>query len=212
MSSDKSNMNAQDMNENDASLNHFFKLTMRKKWKDVVSFYITNSWSRKAKLTKSEDTALHVAISNYHSGRTGLSVNSVKKMLDSISEDETLDVLSMQNDKGNTPLHLAARVGWVAICESIASQQPKLVTIRNAKGETPLFVAASHGKTEAYICLYEIYKAKKEKDQELEESQAKNEKDQESEESLCRRNNDGNTVLHTAIAGAYFGKKNHLFI
>ncbi|XP_075516479.1 uncharacterized protein LOC142551235 isoform X2 [Primulina tabacum] len=211
-------MNAQHMNEDDASQNHFFKLTMRKQWKDVVSFYITNSWAQKAKLTKSEDTALHVVISNYHPGRSGLSANFVKKMLDSISKNEAFDVLSMQNDKGNTPLHLAARVGWVAICESIISQQPKLVTIRNAKGETPLFVAACHGKKEAFICLYEIYKAtkkkdreleelqaKKEKDRELEESQAKKEKDQESEESLCRRNNDGNTVLHTAIAGAYFG-------
>lgn len=181
---------------NEELFNRFFNVTMRKQWKEVVSIYTTNSDARHAMLTKYEDTALHVAISNYNPGRRrdGLSVESVvKKMLASISEKEALGVLSMQNDRGNTPLYLAAKVGWVAICEYIASQQPNLVSIRNANGQTPLYAAARHGKTEAFLCLYEIYNAKKGKDYE-------------SDESLCRRK-DGNTVLHSAITGAYFGKK-----
>ncbi|KAK4406100.1 hypothetical protein Sango_0616500 [Sesamum angolense] len=70
-------------------------------------------------------------------------------------------VLSMQNANGDTPLHLAAAVGWVEICECIASKHRDLITIRNTKGETPLFIAAHHGKLQAFLCQHELYNDKK---------------------------------------------------
>ncbi|XP_073135620.1 uncharacterized protein [Henckelia pumila] len=221
------------LKENESLCDKLFNLSMRKQWTEVVSIYTREAEAQKAKITKSEETALHVAISNYNPKRHGISVGSVKKMLDSISDKEA--ILSIQNERGNTPLYLAAKVGWVAICEYIALQHPKLIAIRNVVGQTPLYAAARHGKTEAFVCLYEIYKTHKQNEkkqrkqgntvlnsatggacidfpvqsnevpnlEEKDKDRGEEKKDQESDESLCRRK-DGNTVLHSAIAGAYF--------
>lgn len=98
-------------------------------------------------------------------------------------------VLKMPNTRGDTPLHLAAAVGWESLCTLIASVDPNLIEIRNANGETPLFIAAHHGKLDTFVSLHGIYKKAKDK----------------ADGSLCRRK-DGNTVLHSAISGEYFSK------
>ncbi|KAL2463343.1 uncharacterized protein Fot_52999 [Forsythia ovata] len=109
-------------------------------------------------------------------------------MVKCIPAEDSLNVLSMKNEKGNTPLHLAAAVGWLTICECIASRHLELISTRNSKGETPLFLTAYHGKLDAFLCLHHLYNQKTVQEPE------KN-KGQEPDDSLCRRE-DGNTILN----------------
>ncbi|KAK6122740.1 hypothetical protein DH2020_043520 [Rehmannia glutinosa] len=180
---------SQTTNQQEITLDYLFQLTMKKKWDEVIEIYKNHSWAQSAKLTKSEETALHVSVSSYNSETISSYGGYNEIMINSIPERDVFRILSMQNDKGNTPLHLAAAVGWVAICECIASKDRNLISIRNTENETPLFVAAHHGKMEAFLCLHEMYN--------------KDKAGQEADESLCRRK-DGNTILHSAISGEYF--------
>ncbi|XP_020548099.1 uncharacterized protein LOC105158734 isoform X2 [Sesamum indicum] len=173
--------------EKEITLDYLFQLTMKKKWDEVVEVYRQQSWAQSAKLTHSEETALHVAVSSYQTESISPYESFIKEMIDCIPKGDVFDILSIQNDKGNTPLHLAAAVGWVAICECIAAKDRRLVGSRNLRNETPLFMAAHHGKLEAFLCLHEMYTKEQE----------------EVDDSLCRRS-DGNTILHSAIAGEYF--------
>lgn len=170
-----------------------FKLTMQKKWGKVVEKYEDSS-AHKIKLTKSEDTAFHIAISSYNSKSPSSShEQSIEDMISWMKKCSSLsNVLSMQNEKGDTPLHLAAAVGWKVICSRIVEEDWELIKIRNKKGETPLFIAAHHGNLEAFHSLLGT------------------EKDKKPDESLCRRK-DGNTVLHMAISGEFFSKNSSPF-
>ncbi|KAK9183444.1 hypothetical protein WN944_026596 [Citrus x changshan-huyou] len=59
-----------------------------------------------AKITNSEDTALHIAVSD---GRSDI----VLKLVESMGQNAS-NVLKLQNEKGNTALHLAAALGNAA--------------------------------------------------------------------------------------------------
>ncbi|PQM40041.1 hypothetical protein Pyn_33115 [Prunus yedoensis var. nudiflora] len=98
--------------------------------------------------------------------------------------------LERQNERGNTPLHLAASMGNVRMCECIAKRHPLLVGAPpNDDNETPLFLAALHGKKDAFLCLHNIYINRLE--------------DKQKRYNYCRRK-DGDTILHCAISGDYF--------
>lgn len=155
-----------------------FNYAMNGQWRKVVEVYKNTPGALEAKVTKSEDTLLHIAI---YVGQT----NFVFTLLDNITEQESLRILGLQNSKGNTPLHLAAELGNVELCGAIATRDPGLVSSRNSEGETPLFLAAHHGKEEAFFCLHWYQKNKE-------------------DFSLCRRSN-GDTILHSTIYGEYFG-------
>ncbi|GFQ05265.1 hypothetical protein PHJA_002670600 [Phtheirospermum japonicum] len=180
---------SQTTNQPEITLDYLFQLTMKKKWEQVIEIYRNHEWARSAKLTKSEQTALHVAVSSYNSDSSSSDGGYSEKMIGSIPEQDFRRILSMPDDKGNTPLHLAAAVGWEAICKCIASKDRDrdLIRIRNSTNETPLFVAAHHGKREAFLCLHEMY----------------NKEGQDPDESLCRRK-DGNTILHSSISIEHF--------
>ena len=121
---------------------------------------------------------MHVAI---YAGQT----HFVTSLLDRMEKEEFTRILSMQNSKGNTPLHLAAELGNLKICRSITGREPDLISSRNMEGETPLFLAANYGQKDAFICLRGYL----------------NNKD---DCSLCRRIN-GDTILHCTIYGEFFG-------
>ncbi|KAM4087407.1 hypothetical protein ACJW30_10G176100 [Castanea mollissima] len=155
-----------------------FKMAMRGQWEDVVKIYSENKTFHKAKLTSSGDTALHIAVSD---GRE----EEVRKLVGCITaQPDGKDVLNIRNDQGSTPLHIAASIGNVAMCECIAKVEPSLVGARNDDNETPFFLAALYGKKDAFLRLHQIcgtgsgYK--------------------------YSRRKDGDTILHCAIAGDYF--------
>ncbi|WJZ90105.1 hypothetical protein VitviT2T_009275 [Vitis vinifera] len=155
-----------------------FRSAMQGKWDEVVNIYKENEEVHMAKITKSGDTALHVAVSDDQA-------RIVEQLLLIIrGKAKVKEVLKIQNERGNTILHLAASMGSMEMCKCIADALPDLIGARNHDSETPLFLAALHGKKEAFICLDEICGLDK-------------------GNTYCRRN-DGDTILHCAIAGEYF--------
>ncbi|XP_058723861.1 uncharacterized protein LOC131595521 [Vicia villosa] len=154
-----------------------FNHAMRGQWKEVLELYEKNPEVLEAKITKAEDTVLHIAV---YVSQTFF----VTTLLDNISQNMCRNILRMQNSKGNTPLHVAAELGNVDICNNIAKRDPTLIPYRNFEGETPLFLAAVHGNRDAFLCLHGRHQNK-------------------DDDSISRKNN-GDTILHSTISSEYF--------
>ena len=148
---------------------------MKGQWKEVVEAYRESP--RMAlnlmKITKSGDTALHLAVKE---GETTIAL----QLIDAIVNEDSLGI---RNATGDTPLHLAAALDDLAVCQRIFAKSQKIVTIRNNKGETPVFFAALHGKKKAFLLLHSFNQ----------------------DEQLLRREN-GDTILHITIANNNFSK------
>ncbi|GKV51861.1 hypothetical protein SLEP1_g58484 [Rubroshorea leprosula] len=171
------NTNATD---NNSIAEELFHSAMKGEWDKVVEIYRQDSAAYKAKITRSGDTALHVAVSN-------IKVDIVEELVSIIKQNgSTREALKVTNERGNTALHIAASVGNWRICNCIAEVDHSLIGVRNLDNETPLFVAALHGKKDAFLCL----NAHLESNPELRYSYS--------------RNKDGQTILHCAISGYYF--------
>lgn len=65
----------EEMNDEQKLQDDLFKLSMQKKWGEVVKKYEDCS-GHTIKLTKSEDTAFHIAISSYNSKTPSSSMRS----------------------------------------------------------------------------------------------------------------------------------------
>ncbi|CAL9023681.1 unnamed protein product [Prunus brigantina] len=157
---------------------YLFKITMKSQWKEVVQIYRQNPQVREARITRTGDTALHIAVSD-----------GQEEHVEKLVQLFTLKELRIQNDRGNTPLHLAASMGNVRMCECIAKDHPCLVNVLNKDNETPLFLAALHGRKDAFLCLHYICTPAFD--------------DPQKRYNNCRRT-DGETILHCAILGDYF--------
>ena len=157
----------------EADVDSLFAHAMKGEWLKVSEIYEKSPEARKAKLTKSEDTALHIAVTV---GQTETAV----RLVEIVSED----ILKIADAKGDTALHIAAALGDLSVCRSMASKSSGLITARNNKGETPLFLAARHGKKEAFLFLYSLG----------------------GRDDFHVRRNDGDTILHAAIIGEYFSE------
>lgn len=173
-----------------------FKIAMKGEWDKVVEKYKGNPRLHKAKITRSGDTALHIAVSDLQEDVVEQLVGIICKKGQAVEaldiqndRAQAVEALNIQNDRGNTPLHTAASMGSVRMCKCIASVDPKvLIAARNLDRETPFFLAALHGKKYAFLHLHSMCTKGEEK----------------KGYSYCRRN-DGDTILHCAIAGDYFG-------
>ncbi|CAI9107769.1 OLC1v1007207C2 [Oldenlandia corymbosa var. corymbosa] len=161
---------------------NLFKTAMRGDWTQVINIYKQHPEIHSAKITKTGDTALHIAAMD---GQAGV-VQELVKVIgnEGISGGHALEALATENERGNTPLHLAAALGSVPMCQCIANVDLKLIGCRNHDSETPFFLAVLHGRKDAFLCLHSICGSKQ-------------------GYSFCRRN-DGETILHCAIAGEYF--------
>ncbi|KAA8548410.1 hypothetical protein F0562_000094 [Nyssa sinensis] len=168
--------------ERKGKIDDLFELAMKDQWDKLAEVYKENGSAREAKLTKAEDTALHIAISF---GRANIAM----EMVNSIPSEEATEVLKLENNRKNTPLHLAAALGDADLCRYIASKDKSLINARNVDGETPLYLACHHGESGAFICLHEL----------------NNEGQGETDYTACRKNTNGDNILHSAIAGEYFG-------
>ncbi|XP_019179950.1 PREDICTED: uncharacterized protein LOC109175152 [Ipomoea nil] len=174
--------------------NTLFEACMKQQWERVSSIYHRSgavAW--KAKITKSGDTVLHILINCYHPAGSKNLLQHIKNMVDMLEDDdEALRVLKLQNERGDTPLHLAARLGNTEICKHILSRPQnqgkafELIRERNFKKETPLFLAAHRGKMEAFRFLLTVFK-----------------KENHNPIDICRQEN-GDTILHSALSGEYF--------
>ncbi|XP_048441608.1 uncharacterized protein LOC103960142 isoform X2 [Pyrus x bretschneideri] len=158
---------------------YLFRIAMQSNWEEVVRTYELNEKARGARITKSGDTALHIAVSDGQE-------EHVEKLVKLITEEE----LKIKNERGNTPLHVAAWMGNETMCSCIAKDHPSLVGALNVDNETPLFLAAAYGKKNAFLRMHYIFTPTLGDDHEK-------------RYKYCRRN-DGDTILHSAISGDYF--------
>ncbi|KAH1146276.1 hypothetical protein AAZX31_15G084200 [Glycine max] len=161
-----------------------FKLCMKGEWGKVVDTYESDKMAHMARITSTGDTALHLAVTD---GQNYVVQQLVKVLM--CEEGQRKESLMIQNDRGNTALHFAASGGSVEMCECIAYAEPSLLRMRNVDGETPIFLAALHGRKEAFLCLH--YRSDYTNQMHF------------NYDSNCTRN-DGDTILHSAIAGDFF--------
>ena len=192
--------------EVDAIKKNLFKLAMQGKWNDVIATYQKKPKAHGAKITRTGDTALHIAVLDRKESVVEKLVKLINDEVKKVEAKKEKDVkgastswreeegekeeefkhpLEIANERGNTPLHLAASIGNVRIYLCIAREHRELIGLRNEERETPLFLAALHGKKEAFLCLHELCDPEKCFDH-------------------CRRG-DGETILHCTISGEYFG-------
>ncbi|KAB1216028.1 Ankyrin-2 [Morella rubra] len=152
---------------------------LKGRWDEIVKIYKSKPAAYETKITKAGDTALHFAVSDGQ-------VKIVEELIAQMKTSPDLPDLRIANEQGNTPLHVAAAMGNVAMCKVIAHLHPPLVGYQNVEGETPFFLAAFYGRKDAFLCLHRFCRS----------------------ESLngtayARRKN-GDTILHSAISGEYF--------
>ncbi|PKA57854.1 hypothetical protein AXF42_Ash015232 [Apostasia shenzhenica] len=173
-----------------------FKKAMTGEWDEVVNIYQKNPSARKAKVTRAQHTVLHLAVSEGND-------RIVEQLFQTMEDSEAVEILGLQNEFGDTALHVAAALGLERICILLTEREEckeLVVNARNNARETPLYVAAHHGKKKAFFVLQDC----------VSEHRISELKDQDSFDrrgdliSFCRRG-DGNTVLHAAILGEYFG-------
>ncbi|KAK4849358.1 hypothetical protein QYF36_023950 [Acer negundo] len=90
----------------------------------------------------------------------------------------------MGDEIGNTPLHTAAMLGNVKMYRCIAEVEKRLIGARNKDSDTHFFLVASHGHKHAFLCLHSLCGSR--------------------EGYNYSKSNNGETILHSAIAGDYF--------
>ncbi|GMP90902.1 hypothetical protein CsSME_00041826 [Camellia sinensis var. sinensis] len=172
-------------------LSSLFRSVISRNWREVARIYKENPNMevQGMRITHSGYTALHIAASKKQDKELH---KLVQLMVDAVS----IDVMRLADDRGNTSLHLAVKMGNVAMCVSIASTHPDTIGERNNDGETPLFLAALHGMKNDFFSL--CYYCSLEEEGNIFAHNPKI-------FTYGRRNTDGHTVLHCAIDGEYFG-------
>ncbi|KAL5545373.1 hypothetical protein UlMin_005060 [Ulmus minor] len=136
---------------------NFFDNIMKREWVEVVNMYGKYPWARKSQIPSSGQTALHAAISDPEA-----KYEVVRELLEHIKRDpDPFDVLKLKNEKGRTPLHLAAstdrEVTMCKICIDNVKNASELVRDRDSKGRTPLFLAVKYGRLQTFRYLHSIF-------------------------------------------------------
>ncbi|KAI4301206.1 hypothetical protein L6164_034507 [Bauhinia variegata] len=160
-------------------------------WKKVIEIFKEHPEFYTAKITKSEDTVLHVVATH---GANDTLVQFLDAMQENIDWRATRRALGAKNKQGDTPLHCAAARSSSSpiMCQRIVLIDPMLVVDRNNNRETPLFLAALHGHKETFLYLHSV---------------ASNMFS--SEDTLMKltppwRRKGGETILHCTIQREYF--------
>lgn len=159
------------------------KYTFEGRWEEVVKIYNKLPKAHTAMISESDGTALHVAVDLYEE-------KIVEKLVNATTMHNTVDeALKMENEHGDTPLHVAASRGFAKICKFIIGENEErmdLMRLKNKRGETPLFQAAINWQKQAFAYLGHISR------------------DTVVLADLVR--DDGDSILHCAIEREFFGK------
>jgi len=89
--------------------------TVEGRWNEVVRLYSSDPKFSTIEINKSRGTALHVAVNDGNE-------EIVKSLVNSILSHNNVEALECKNEKGDTPLHLAASRGFKDICECIIGE------------------------------------------------------------------------------------------
>ncbi|XP_027186526.1 uncharacterized protein [Cicer arietinum] len=159
-------------------------------WDEVEKLYESNVKFSTISINKSRGTALHVAVNDDN-------INVVRSLVGSILLHRNAVALEKKNDKGDTPLHLAASRGFKEICECIIGkngERKDLIYIDNNNGETPLFLASLSWEKQTFLYLFSFERVYKiDNDGQKYYSYSKD---------LIRSN--GDSILHCAIRREFF--------
>ncbi|XP_042963495.1 uncharacterized protein LOC122297491 isoform X1 [Carya illinoinensis] len=179
-------------------------MAMKSEWKKVVEKYRKElQYAHNLKITRSGDTALHIAVSD---GQEEI-VADLIHLMQSTRINHAKEAVKTKNERDNTPLHTAAAMGNLPMCKLIAQVDPLLVGERNCEGETPFFLAALYGKKEAFLCLHKICVDQDRKQAKRPEDGDTIHQDNKQGAKIgykYAKREDGDTILHCAINGEYF--------
>ncbi|MED6183869.1 hypothetical protein PIB30_041875 [Stylosanthes scabra] len=118
-------------------------------WDKVKEMYHSKPKAHTITVNNSKDTALHVAVDLDEEDVVEDLVNAI------LVHDKS--ALEKKNEKGDTPLHVAASRGFGKLCRCIIGwkeERIELRTLKNKKGETPLFLAALNWHRQAFAYLH----------------------------------------------------------
>ncbi|CAJ1964216.1 unnamed protein product [Sphenostylis stenocarpa] len=161
----------------DTDMDHsslFREWVLEGKWLSVLALYISDSDCHKIKINEGRGTALHVAVNDGN-------VRFVNNLVEAILSHEGREgvrsdsALRSTNERGDTPLHLAASRGFIPMCKCIIGENKE----RNEFGmrEGTLLCTLLAGETETFVYLNNVSK----------------------ELDVTLRNYHGDTILHQAI-------------
>ncbi|CAJ2639722.1 unnamed protein product [Trifolium pratense] len=134
----------------------FEELVMSGNWKDIINLYKSDKNYQTLKV-KNRGTALHVAVSNGDLEGVKLLVNVLLSMW---KDDDKKHPLRRLNERGSTPLHIAAYRGFLRMCQYIIGENGErkdLITINNDDGETPLFWAVQGNSKKTFVYLHNFF-------------------------------------------------------
>ncbi|XP_068500286.1 uncharacterized protein [Phaseolus vulgaris] len=130
------------------------------RWEYVIFAYRNDREYHKIGINESRGTALHVAVND---GKVEL----VNILVGAILSHEGREVVSADsalrstNERGDTPLHLAASRGFIGMCKCIIGEDGErkdLLMDRNNKGETPIFRAVLTCQIKAFVYFHNVSK------------------------------------------------------
>ncbi|OIV94872.1 hypothetical protein TanjilG_22069 [Lupinus angustifolius] len=156
--------------------------TLEGNWNAVIETYKAHWNAQKTYIDGDRGTALHVAVN-------GGVVDTVEILINVIRKNKIESVLKLKNERGDTPLHLAASRGFRKICKLIIGQNQErkhLIKVRNTLGETPLFLAALSWQKTTFAYLFQVF-----------QNDIVNLR-------VLIRDSDGDTILHSAIRREFF--------
>ncbi|CAK8565778.1 unnamed protein product [Lathyrus sativus] len=163
--------------------------TIEGKWNEVMKLYESDPKFSTININESRGTALHVAVNDDNE-------IVVRNLVNSIIIHKNEKALEWKNEKGDTPLHLAASRGFKDICECIIGkngERKHLIDIDNNDGESPLFLAALSWQKQTFVYLFNFKPSESDSAVDGNYSYSKD---------LIRSN--GDSILHCAIRREFF--------
>ncbi|WJX31757.1 hypothetical protein P8452_20154 [Trifolium repens] len=150
-------------NNVDAEDGYFEEIVLKDSWNEVITGYYQYDQRFHRIKVKGRGTALHVAVSN------GIK-DAVKQLVEAIlspqwewndyDDDNETHPLRMRDEKGRTPLHIAAYRGFTDMCQCIIGkngERKNLVRTENDNGETPIFWAVLGQQTDTFVYLRQFF-------------------------------------------------------
>ncbi|XP_028781009.1 uncharacterized protein LOC114737266 [Neltuma alba] len=153
-----------------------------RKWNHVVEIY-NDPEVQKSRINRWGDTALRAAIETEDTTTVKLLIDAIK--FQQRGDDEALDILSLKNDTGNTPLHCAASP--FLICVAIITMLHKSLILGCVITTERLLSSWLHALQDHRQAFLVLHRAAGE------------------DSPLHWRRNNSDTILHCTIRRGYFG-------
>lgn len=118
---------------------------MQGDWNTADGIYKTHPEDIRARMSKGEDTALHIAASAKH-------IDFVNELVNKMTKED----LALKNSVGNTALCLAATTGMVELADLMLDKDASLAIIRGSEDMLPLHMAALLGHRAMVLHLYQV--------------------------------------------------------